>query len=349
MVRCWKPAALNWWVRCHAGLMLKDCGRSVVRNLARGSSALTLWYACRAMDPKGRGWAFINERGLAVLLGVSAETIKRWRRQCLAFGFLRSAGNRGSGQFFYASLVHVAKIMGVEKLGAIWEESVLRLNRSTVGALATEATIDRRQAHAEFIARLRGADPKQLLTAKRALNYRRKKSSDSYKGTRGGAQGPISGKGNQTVFAGPDAEFCGVTQALLARDLGISDRTIRRHTSNDWRTRDRKTSHGKTVKSKLTRIKKARVLDKWIDRELNYHVRQLGGQAIVHVSTHADGSPDHGCFLVHGPDLYRVRPNLYQKTNDHLFSQKKLRAKVAAASSTPQAETVGVLALPVTI
>ena len=77
--------------------MVKDLNRSGVRNLARGSSCLVLWYICRAFDPKGRGWAFINERGLAQLLSVSVETVKRWRRQAIAFGFLRSSGERGSG------------------------------------------------------------------------------------------------------------------------------------------------------------------------------------------------------------------------------------------------------------
>ena len=329
-----KPAKLRLWVRCHASLMVRNGSFPV-----RGNSCLALWYLLRAADRKGQGWSDISERGLAILLGVSFETVKRWRRSAIALGIIRGAdGGRGKWRLWYCSTVNLARLCGVSKLGAIWEEDALRLGSSSMAALATEATIDRRQKHAEYVAKVKGADPKQLLTSKRALNYRRRKRSDSSLSSaeRQARMGPISGKGNQTVFAGPAAEFCSLTQNHFADQLEISDRTIRRHTSNDWRLKPRKRGKSaKPAKSKLTRYSKVRVLDKWEDPRLAHRVQSLGGKAIILVGRHEDGSANYGHFITHGHDLYRVRPNLYQITNDHLFSAKRLRRKVARAAAIP--------------
>lgn len=227
--------------------------------------AIRVWYAMRALDVCGSGRVKFLVPDLAASLRVSVPTLKRYLRQALGLGYLRSlCKHQQTVEVYYASLFDVALRLGIEDLGAISEIDIGVLNRSYIKAVATQLDAERYQRASMHLARRdtpraqrgRILNPNQILAPQSPSSHCSRGENVVFVGRR-------------CLFVDADVIPVGVSQDYLAERSQRSISTIQRRLSNKHR-----------AKHDLPRLLKRQVARK-LDQETTFELKQLGRSSIV--------------------------------------------------------------------
>lgn len=203
-------------VRVHAGIARKPWAR--------------LWYLCRALDSQGEGKVNPPVDLVCQLLVCSKSTLYEWLRvgkqEAGAFRYYRFDMNT---LFVYqGGLAKVCAALGLESWGATGEVSLLDASRK-LRASATAIVTANLQKKSHYAAR-RSLKPRERQSysppTADALLAEGKRSS----------QNPAKGQVPFLLYVGERVAFVsksfvphGASQRSIGAELGISERTVRRH------------------------------------------------------------------------------------------------------------------------
>ena len=189
------------------------------------------WYLCRALDLSGQGRVELPVEAVCLLTSISRSTLYQWLREGKAAGAFRRYRFKGNTLSVYlGGLQKYCQSLGLNSWGAV---SLVPLSNILSGmSLKSHATALQTQS----------LQVKSRIAAIRSLNNRERKHTkvaeveaifeqrqESSQKTARGQVPFLLGVGRQRIFVSKGFVPFGANQTTIAAQLGISDRTLRRH------------------------------------------------------------------------------------------------------------------------
>lgn len=189
------------------------------------------WYLCRGLDLAGRGIVDLPAGAVCVLTRISRSTLYQWLREGKAAGAFRRYRFKGNTLRVYLGGLHkYCRSLGLQSWGAVAEVALTDI----VLAMGLKAHATALQTQDQQV--------KSRIAAIRSLNNRERKNTkvaeiEAILEQRNvSSQKPAKGQvpfllwvGNRRAFVSKGFVPIGASQASIAAQLGISDRTVRRH------------------------------------------------------------------------------------------------------------------------
>lgn len=189
------------------------------------------WYLCRALDLSGQGRVELPVEAVCLLTSISRSTLYQWLREGKAAGAFRHYRFKGNTLSVYLSgLQKYCQSLGLTSWQAV--ASVPLIDILSGMSLKSHATALQTQS----------LQVKSRIAAIRSLNNRERKHTKVasveaiLEQGQESSQKPARGQvpfllwvGNQRIFVSKGFVPFGASQKRIAAQLGISDRTLRRH------------------------------------------------------------------------------------------------------------------------
>ena len=188
-----------------------------------------LWYLCRAFDLTGRGIVDLPADTVCQLLAISKPTLYEWLRNGLQDGaFRRYRFRQNRLQIWLGGLHKVCKSLDLQQWGSTAVVSLLDASRHP-RALATGIVTADLQSKSHFAARRSLKDRERQFhsppTAEAILAAGKRSSQNPVRG-----QVPfLLHVGSSMAFVSKSFVPFGASQKSIGLELGISERTVRRH------------------------------------------------------------------------------------------------------------------------
>lgn len=187
-----------------------------------------LWYLTRGFDPSGRGIVELPVGEICQLLSISQPTLYEWLRDGRAAGAFRKYEiKQNRCRIILGGLLKVCKSLGLDDWGAVATISLLETNR--LRAIATGIATADLQEKSHFAAR------RSLKQRERAFFTPPSADQILTEGQRS-SEKPARGQVPFLLWVGKKRAFVskgfvpfGASQISIGAELGISDRTVRRH------------------------------------------------------------------------------------------------------------------------
>lgn len=187
-----------------------------------------LWYLCRALDPTGCGIVDLPT-DICQLLAIGKSTLYEWLRDGKQAGAFRNYQLRGNRlRIYLGGLIKVCARLGLSTWGVVATVPLLEINQ--LRAIATVATTADLQSKSHFAARrsLSNKHERQFFTPPTPDQILEQANRSSEKPARG--QIPfLLWVGSRVAFVGKAFVPFGASQKAIGLELGISERTVRRH------------------------------------------------------------------------------------------------------------------------
>lgn len=187
-----------------------------------------LWYLARAFDPVGRGIVELPADLTRQLLNVAKSTLYEWLRDGKRAGAFRNYKFEGNClHIWLGGLPKVCATLSLNNWGATATVSLLDVNR--LRAIATGITTADLQKKSHFAARRKlNQRERRFFTPPTPDQILEQANRSSEKPARG--QVPfLLWVGDRVAFVGKAFVPFGVSQKAIGAELGISERTVRRH------------------------------------------------------------------------------------------------------------------------
>ncbi len=191
------------------------------------------WYLCRALDLAGRGIVDLPAEAVCLIARISRSTLYQWLREGKAAGAFRRyrfIQKRTIVRVWLGGLQKYCRSLGLQSWGAVAEVALTDI----VLAMGLKAHATALQTQDQQV--------KSRIAAIRSLNNRERKHTkvaeiEAILEQRNvSSQKPAKGQvpfllwvGNRRAFVSKGFVPIGASQASIAAQLGISDRTVRRH------------------------------------------------------------------------------------------------------------------------
>ena len=192
-----------------------------------------LWYYLRAIDTKGSGLVIVSWVATKRLLGCAISTLYQWLREAREAGAIYEYKRQGDRlRVRLGGLSNVCRTLSKRDWGAV---AVLPLGQvlSKCRALATAIATQQLQEQSRYAAHksLSNSD-KKVFTIPKALDVISQGQNASHEPSRGATKIPfLIHVGAKRAFVSKGFIPFGTSQGAVASELGISDRTVRRHLS----------------------------------------------------------------------------------------------------------------------
>ena len=192
-----------------------------------------LWYYARAIDEPGRGIVVLSWATAKRHLGCASSTLYQWLREAKEAGAIYEFKRQGDRlKIRLGGLFNVCRTLGLSNWGAV---AVLPLGEvlTKCRALATAIATQQLQEQSRYAAHksLSNSD-KKVFTIPKALDVIGKGQNASHEPIRGATKIPfLIHVGAKRAFVSKGFIPFGTSQGAVASELGISDRTVRRHLS----------------------------------------------------------------------------------------------------------------------
>lgn len=200
---------------------------------------LKLWLLARLMDDvvkdgqsAGSGVATMSIEAAAMILGYSENRIYKLLREAQRKGLIHRYHLRRDGwvRIFYASLERVSKAARLTELGRIAEIEIKDLKY--IGIIATELEAEEQQErsfHAAQKASLEQQEEGNLKKFDTSLIHPEKLTNSPCR------MGRVLGVGERFLRVSEGFVPFGASQETIAKNRGVSVRTVQRHLSNGYR------------------------------------------------------------------------------------------------------------------
>lgn len=210
--------------------------RLPAKLLSHYGQPLKIWLLARLWDSSfarwgwnlGQGKTEFNLKEAAKALGVGVSTVRRYLAKAKAAGLLRFfKTSSDEAVVYYSSLEKVARAAGLEELGAIGEITLDDLKPGQLAIAATEITTQHQQRQSFWAAKEEKENKKlkrkplkaELLFSPPCGNLAR-----------------VIGRNKGILYVSEGFITYGASQESVARQRGVSTRTVQRHLSNLYRT-----------------------------------------------------------------------------------------------------------------
>lgn len=202
-------------------------------QIVQGRPWARLWYLLRANDTSGRGIVSISIGEIWWLLEASQSTVYEWLRDGRKAGAFRKYRiTKGNLTVWLGGLHKVCQKLGLQSWGTVAEVPLTEvLALTSLRAVATAATTQERQ-HQSFIAARRSLNERerQYYQISDAITILNQAGQSSLKPDKG--QVPcLIWVGGKRIFVSKGFIPFGASQSAIAKELGCSERTLRRHLS----------------------------------------------------------------------------------------------------------------------
>ena len=190
-----------------------------------------LWYYLRGIDIPGRGLELLSWSTAKRHLGCASSTLYQWLREAKEAGAIYEYKRQGDRlSIRLGGLFNVCQTLGLRNWGAV---AVLPLGQvlTKCRALATAIATQQLQGQSRYAAHksLSNSD-KKVFTIPNALDVIGSGKNASYEPIKGATKIPfLIHVGAKRAFVSKGFIPFGTSQGAVASELGISDRTVRRH------------------------------------------------------------------------------------------------------------------------
>lgn len=211
-----------------AQIILKPFTVRVQTGIARQPWA-RLWYLTRAFDPTGRGLVNLPADTICQLLAVSRPTLYEWLREGKRVGAFRQYKFKNNClRIILGSLIKVCASLGLPSWGAVATVPLLEVNHQ-LRAIATGIATADLQNKSHFTARRSLTNrERQFFSPPTADQILAEAKRSSEKPARG--QVPfLLWVGDHVAWVSKAFVPFGASQRSIGAELGINERTVRRH------------------------------------------------------------------------------------------------------------------------
>jgi hypothetical protein len=195
---------------------------------------LRLWYVLRAIDDKGSGWLVTSFTELQKFLRCASSTLYQWLRECKKIGAIRTYSRKGDLlTVWLGSRRVICEHLGLDDWGTT-ELVELReiINLSDARAQASIATVARSQQASRHAALYKLSPEERRKQKKLPLPeeiFSRQGTRLLVTGRWGTSIPYVLKVTSAKVFTSKGFIPYGCSQKSVCTNLGISDRTLRRH------------------------------------------------------------------------------------------------------------------------
>ena len=192
-----------------------------------------LWYYLRGIDLPGRGLMVLSWKETKKAIGCASSTLYQWLREAREAGAIYEFKRQGDRlKIRLGGLFNVCRTLGLRNWGVT---AILPIKEvlSKIRPLATAIATQQLQEQSRYAAHksLSNSD-KKVFTIPTALDVIGKGKTASHEPTRGATKIPfLIHVGAKRAFVSKGFIPFGTSQGAVASELGISDRTVRRHLS----------------------------------------------------------------------------------------------------------------------
>lgn len=196
-----------------------------------GYSWAKLWYYSRALDVKGSGLIVVSWSETKTSLYCADSTLYQWLREAKEAGAIYEYHRHGDRlRIRLGGLFNVCHTLKLDNWGAV---ALIPLGQviNSFSALATTIAIQQLQEQSRYTAykSLSNSD-KKVFTIPNALDVISQGQNASHEPNRGATKIPfLIHVGAKRAFVSKGFIPFGTSQGAVASELGISDRTVRRH------------------------------------------------------------------------------------------------------------------------
>lgn len=190
-----------------------------------------LWYLCRGIDLQGRGVVQLPMTAICPLMGISSPTLYQWLREGRRAGAFRKYSRRANTlQIWLGSRNKLCLRLGLRSWGTVAIVPLTDiLNRTLLKQHATSAITQTLQERSRYARR-------NKLNERERRCFRIPDASDIVNIPQQSCVKLVAGQVAGIVHVGASRIFTderfvpfGAKQTSIAEELGISDRTVRRH------------------------------------------------------------------------------------------------------------------------
>ena len=196
-----------------------------------GLSWAKLWYYLRAIDVPGRGLVGLSWKETKKAIGCASSTLYQWLREARESNAIYEYQRQGDSlRIRLGGLFNVCRTLGHQNWGVT---AVLPLGQvlTKCRALATAIATQQLQEQSRYAAhKSLSKSDRKVFTIPNALDVIGKGKNASHEPIRGATKIPfLIHVGAKRAFVSKGFIPFGTSQGAVASELGISDRTVRRH------------------------------------------------------------------------------------------------------------------------
>lgn len=192
-----------------------------------------LWYWCRGIDIQGSGLVDISWSETKIAIGCASSTLYQWMREAKEAGAIYEYQRQGDRlRIRLGGLFNVCQTLELDNWGAVAMMPLMQV-LNCCRELATAIATQQLQEQSRYAAHksLSNSD-KKVFTIPNALDVIQPGKNASHEPIRGATKIPfLIHVGAKRAFVSKGFIPFGTSQGAVASELGISDRTVRRHLS----------------------------------------------------------------------------------------------------------------------